>query len=768
MNHRYLSRLRALLGLARLAVVVIAMTAAQSFGQLSRSSDDPPASPATNSGDAQSDLAATEPEALQQGPVHEAFAAPIGDAGQAAHDQDDAQLISEEPPEPIDELPPAEQPEGANVQWIPGYWMWAPDREDFVWVSGVWRDVPPGRTWAPGSWLEVDGGYMWSAGFWTEASVEQVSYLPPPPESLEQGPSSPAPSESHFWVPGCWSYQETNYRWRPGYWYQRQPGWVWVPSYYNRTPRGYVYVNGYWDFPITRRGVLYAPVYWGNRGYRNAGYAYQPRSVVNTALLVTSLFVNPNRSHYYYYGGNGLGYQSPGFYPWFNYAQLGPRRYDPLYSYYQGSNRRGPNRGVDAWTIDQLRRQYARFDDDRGRRGDGRRRDADGFRDGDFDRRDQRPGDLRDQRRGQRGDRSDVETVAANLIAPSYSDLRNRDSEANNRVMRQVDEQTAQNIRRSSNEYRDFRRERARIETIANADTAESLNNPAGRRPDSAALAGRDRPTDRGAASGRRTVLKMPAIDQSQSATPAVNPQSGQQPELQAGAQNNARRQLQNARDLQNQRLGERNAPRQLQEQPQRRGPSGQLDRPRTNQAEPNRGRPNQVQPDQSQPNQASPAQGRPDPRQFNPRQLNQRQPNQGQPTQARPNPRRPDFRQPGQAQPSAGPAQQNPRAGRPDGAGNRAGLNPASIPNRPQPRQASPQATPQARPQGPPAGQPSFRPGRPAGAAPRSAPRTAAPRPQPRAQPQPAQSRPAPRGGGGGPAKARPTGRPGGGRPGR
>src|SRR5688572_23173946 len=77
-------------------------------------------------------------EVLDQGPVHEAFAEPIVLDAKARVN------IDREPPEPINELPPEVQPEGDNIQWIPGYWMWSDIKADFIWVSGVWRDVPPG------------------------------------------------------------------------------------------------------------------------------------------------------------------------------------------------------------------------------------------------------------------------------------------------------------------------------------------------------------------------------------------------------------------------------------------------------------------------------------------------------------------------------------------------------------------------------------------------------------------------------------------------
>lgn len=412
----------------------------------------PPPSPeeaaAANSGQL-SGASDIEVTTLEQGPIHEAFAAPVGVTDEA----NDAvgTVIQEQPPEPVNEVPPAEKPEGANVQWIPGYWMWSQEREDFIWISGVWRSMPPGRTWTPGSWVEVDGGYAWSPGFWVDGAQQQVAYLPAPPNSLEEGPSSPAPGENYFWVPGCWVYQNTNYNWRPGYWYASQPGWVWTPSYYCHTPRGYVYVGGYWDYPLARRGVLYAPVYWNNRGYRAPGYAYRPRSVIDAGLLITSLFVNPGRQHYYY-GSYGPSFRNQGYYPWFSYSAGNRGYYDPFYAYYRSNNR--ANSG---WDFNDLKRRYDRFDD-RGPR-DGGPRDG-GPRDGD-----RRDGD----RRG-RGDRGD------DLVVSSYRDLVGRNSDGASLRMQQLDRSVERNLNESVQKYHDFSRRRAQLEQGAADNVAQAQN----------------------------------------------------------------------------------------------------------------------------------------------------------------------------------------------------------------------------------------------------------------------------------------------------
>jgi hypothetical protein len=279
-----------------------------------------------------------DPHVLEQGPIHEAFAEPM------ALEKQQREIAAKQPPEPVNELPPQEQPEGQNVQWIPGYWMWDQGRDDYVWVSGMWRDVPPGRKWIPGDWQQVDGGFQWAPGFWADAKQQQVQMLPEPPASLENGPSSPSPGENYLWAPGNWSWQNGDYVWQPGYWYEANPNWVWTPNHYSYSPSGYCYVSGYWDYQPYDRGWLYAPVYWG-AGYSGGyGYGYyRPRSLINTALLIANLAVYRPYGHYYY-GSWGGGY--PGWLqPWgYNYGQWGYRGgnyfgYDPLWSYFRWSNR---------------------------------------------------------------------------------------------------------------------------------------------------------------------------------------------------------------------------------------------------------------------------------------------------------------------------------------------------------------------------------------------------------------------------------------------
>jgi len=277
-------------------------------------------------------VASEEAEPLLRGPLHEAFAEPVPLNPQAAT------IVPKQPPEPIEELPPEAKPADENSIWIPGYWAWDDEREDFIYVSGVWRVPPQDRRWVPGYWAQADGGYQWVSGFWAPIEVEEVQYLPDPPQSLESGPNSPAPSTEHYWVSGNWCYQNDRYAWRPGYWNTYREGWVWVPAHYVWTPLGAVFVDGYWDCPFSRRGVVFAPVCFPRPIYLRRGYCYTPSVVIDVSHLLMHLFVHPRRCHYYW--GDYYDYhrhRGHHFYSCLDYH--GRHGYDPVFAYYNAYHR---------------------------------------------------------------------------------------------------------------------------------------------------------------------------------------------------------------------------------------------------------------------------------------------------------------------------------------------------------------------------------------------------------------------------------------------
>jgi len=284
-------------------------------------------------------------EVLTQGPIHEAFAKPTG------LNPEPGEIIKKRPPDPVQEVPPAQKPDGDNIVWINGYWAWDDDRNDFLWVSGLYRNAPPGQTWTPGYWQQVADGFQWSPGFWVAADRQEVQYLPQPPESLEQGPQTPAPSDNHFWVPGSWVYQNVNYVWQPGYWTVARPNWIWVAPHYVWTPGGFVFIGGYWDFVLAHRGCLFAPLYFPQPVYLAPAYVYTPQVVINVGTFDDCLFVRPAYCHYYFGDYFAARYAGLGFRPFFSVGfNVGNVNvgigygYDPLCTYYRwAGTRRDPH-----------------------------------------------------------------------------------------------------------------------------------------------------------------------------------------------------------------------------------------------------------------------------------------------------------------------------------------------------------------------------------------------------------------------------------------
>lgn len=70
------------------------------------------------------------------------------------------------PPLPTYIQPPC--PEYGYI-WVPGYWAWDDDDEDFYWVPGTWVQPPRlGWLWTPGWWEYGWNGYVYHEGYWGE------------------------------------------------------------------------------------------------------------------------------------------------------------------------------------------------------------------------------------------------------------------------------------------------------------------------------------------------------------------------------------------------------------------------------------------------------------------------------------------------------------------------------------------------------------------------------------------------------------------------
>ncbi|ADB15147.1 hypothetical protein Psta_0459 [Pirellula staleyi DSM 6068] len=305
-------------GLGVAALVVTGWVAAESVQAQTKV----PATPAQDEVAPQVDAAAeatvdadAQFSAVLRGPVHEAFLQQIQlNAAPSA-------VIPTEPPADIDEIPPAVRPAGNNMIWAPGYWAWDEATNDFLWITGAWRSAPPGMRWVPGVWAQVEGGYQWNSGFWAAASDAELGFYKRPPKSLDNGPSSPAIDNNQCWIPGYWEPYNNDYRWHAGQWAPYQRGYLWVPSHYVATSAGYVYVPGYWDYPLSIRGQLFAPIRIA-AGARTNGAAlrFTPSVAINNSVLANHLFVRAGASTYLfgdYYGDN---FRELGIQPWHTVA----------------------------------------------------------------------------------------------------------------------------------------------------------------------------------------------------------------------------------------------------------------------------------------------------------------------------------------------------------------------------------------------------------------------------------------------------------------
>ena len=272
-------------------------------------------------------------EVMMRGPIHEAFADVSVDETQPGA------ITPRHVPDPINEIPAEFRPEGKNVEWISGYWSWDEEKDDFIWVSGVWRDVPPGRQWIPGYWVSVESGNQFISGYWTDIDQPKTVYLPPPPKPLETGPSSPSLTPQQVWMDGNWIWYHNRYAWQPGYWLEQRPDMAWIPAHYVWTPRGYVFVGGYWDYQLARRGVMFAPLYYSRPIHRNYGYFYTPSIVLDFDRVFLSLFIRRDSRHYYFGDYYGSRYEKRGYRPW--YSKHATRYgYDPYYRSYLSNRHR--------------------------------------------------------------------------------------------------------------------------------------------------------------------------------------------------------------------------------------------------------------------------------------------------------------------------------------------------------------------------------------------------------------------------------------------
>lgn len=194
------------------------------------------------------------------------------------------QALPQKPPADLTERIPSNSMHGAK--WIPGYWSWSQQDNDFIWVSGTWRVPPPGHVWIEGKWKSFSEGWVWLPGFWSSVEEADLTYINrPPPDRVDENVKNP-PSYDYFWIPGHWKYDEEkrDFVWYRGRWQEFNENWQYVPAHYVWREKGYILVEGYWDWGLEDRGTAYAcvSVPQDDRG----SLAYLPSYVIEPNMIM--------------------------------------------------------------------------------------------------------------------------------------------------------------------------------------------------------------------------------------------------------------------------------------------------------------------------------------------------------------------------------------------------------------------------------------------------------------------------------------------------
>ncbi len=243
-----------------------------------------------------------------EGIAHEAYLMSIGDTVTL-------ESVKQTPPQPVTEHVPEPTVEGAV--WIPGYWSLDIERQDFIWVGGVWRKPPPEHKWVPGYWKRFPTGWVRLPGFWNQTEKKRLEFIeqaPPTPIEEETGQS---PEEDYFWAKGHWTFdKETQeYQWSNGRWERLDPNWILVPAHYSWRPGGYVLIPAYWDWTLEERGIPYASIFVpkSNRSH----VVYEPTIAIDPSIVTRrAFFWYPNYSYFFAHDN----YFNPEFWVSFRFA----------------------------------------------------------------------------------------------------------------------------------------------------------------------------------------------------------------------------------------------------------------------------------------------------------------------------------------------------------------------------------------------------------------------------------------------------------------
>lgn len=260
-------------------------------------------------------------EVLAAGIVHEAFAVPPAGLRLVADI-----TAPRMPPQPLREIPPTLEP-NSKLEWIAGHWNWDVKRRAFVWVTGVLRRAPENRRWISGKWRVIAGTVRWFPGRWVRDGVQRIT-LPNRPQQPPREIIPNAPSPDHFWRAGQWVIQGKQVIWRKGAWVVGRDDRVWSPSRVIRVERGWRIVEGHWDYPLSQRGRLFAPVFFAQTAAaRVLNVNNVPRWTA--AEILRHLFIDRTTGRFVH----GVAGDAAQLIAWHNAESIGIR--DPLWTFYR-------------------------------------------------------------------------------------------------------------------------------------------------------------------------------------------------------------------------------------------------------------------------------------------------------------------------------------------------------------------------------------------------------------------------------------------------
>lgn len=279
------------------------------------------------------------------GPLHEAFAAPLSAHGPR-------KVVSISPPPAPNELIPTRRPQG-NPIWIPGYWFWDEITLSYVWVGGIWRFPPEGRTWVPGFWKNSGVAASWYPGYWAGptpgvAPGEEPIHPPTKPPLDPHDPGKP-PDPDRVSYPGHWAWNGFQHYWQPGTWTKMSPGFYWIPPHNVPVPNGVKTVSGYWDYIPRIRGIASVPSRMVKSHPGENPKPVQPVWFWRTQKSMEAMFVHEPAAHYLvgdYYAPQLFRF---GIASGLDYAR---HKSDPIFSVERALNRKDNN-----WEGKAIKRQ---------------------------------------------------------------------------------------------------------------------------------------------------------------------------------------------------------------------------------------------------------------------------------------------------------------------------------------------------------------------------------------------------------------------------